>query len=127
MTENLPKYGEPTDWHTVDSVRTPSEPGEPAPWEDAEHIPTASLNDVLNVAREQVLEFAPALPPEIVEAGKCPASYRVAHLMQARNLWNATEPDRSAYGDDGFSIPARPLDWIVRQMLRPKTPIPVAL
>lgn len=124
---DLPEYGAPRDWYTVDTIREPAEGDAAAAWDDAEHIPDSVLNDLLEVARDNVIEFAPVLPAEY-PAGKCPASYRLAHLMQTRNLWNALEVDSSGeFGGDDYTIRPMPLDWIIKQILRPKRAVPVAL
>jgi len=118
--EALPGYGEPVAWHTATTIA--------ADWPDAEDVPAALLNDLLNVARAAVEEFAPVLPAEMVEDGLCPASYRLAHFMQTRNLWNAVEVTPGGdFGDDTYSMRPVPLDWIVKQLLRPKRAVPVAL
>lgn len=121
-------YGEPCDWYTVEAIRTPQGEDDEAVWEDAAHIPGSLLRDLLEVARGQVLAFAPTLPADLAASGKCPAAYRLAHLMQTRNLWNAVEVDPGGgFGDDSYTIRPVPLDWIVKQTLRPRAGIPVAL
>lgn len=126
--ETLPDYGDPCDWYTVESISTPRGDDTVAPWEGAEDIPAHLLNDLLNVARENVLAFAPPLHEDMAAVGKCPAAYRVAHLMQTRNLWNSVEVDSSGgFGGDDYTIRPMPLDWIVKQVLRPKRAVPVAL
>lgn len=49
-------------------------------------------------------------------------SFRTAVLMQTRNVWNASEVDASngQIGDDTFQARPFPLDWMVKQLLRPK-------
>ncbi|MBP1326731.1 hypothetical protein JOF28_001963 [Leucobacter exalbidus] len=130
MPAPQPDYGTPRDWHDVASLRTPpvdTVGDQPAVWEAADHIPDALLGDLLDVARDSVIAFAPVLP-EDYPLGKCPASYRLAHLMQTRNLWNAVEVDSSGgFGDGEYTIRPMPLDWIIKQILRPKTGVPVAL
>lgn len=126
-TAALPAYGEPRDWYTVESIRTPAEGDASADWADSDDVPDALLNDLLEVARDAVLAFAPALPADY-PAGRCPARYRLAHLMQTRNLWNAVGVDSSGdFGGDDYTIRPVPLDWIIKQILRPKTAVPVAL
>lgn len=96
-------------WHTLDSVREE--------WPDAEYIDDVPLWRVLELARTQVLDFAPALvDPDIV-----PDRYRDAQRVQARNIWNAAKvsPDGTV-GTDDFVIRPFPLDWHVKQIIRPK-------
>jgi len=117
--EPIPR-GTPADWYTIDTIRSV--------WGTAEDIPDTLLDELLYVARESVLAFAPPLPPEMEAAGQCPVEYRMAQLMQTRNLWNAVEVDPGGvFGDDTYQIAPKPLDWIVKQMLRPRTAVPVAL
>lgn len=119
-TPALPGYGDPVAWHTADTIA--------ADWADAEDIPASLLNDLLLVAREQIEAFAPELPADMIEQDACPVSYRLAHLMQTRNLWNAVEvTPGGSFGDDSYAMQPVPLDWIVKQILRPKRARPVAL
>jgi hypothetical protein len=101
-------------WHTLDSIR--------AEWPDAEAIGDATLWEMLEVVKEQVLTFAPAL----AEGTPVPANYRLGQRVQVRNLWNATKvaPDGTV-GSDDFVIRPFPLDWHVKAILRPKRGIPV--
>lgn len=104
-------------WHTLDSAREI--------WPDAEHLSDVGLYQLLNIARHQCLEFAPAL----AEGELIPEHYRRAQLMQAANIMNASAVD-PATGEDGgtsFSLKPFPLDWHVKQLLRPSRGIPVAL
>jgi hypothetical protein len=103
-----------SEWHTLDTVRDQ--------WPDAEHIGDASLWEVLDVARHQVLEFAPT----IADGDPVPDRYRLAQRMQARNLWNAARvaPDGGT-GEGDFILRPYPLDWHVKAILRPKRGMPV--
>lgn len=103
-----------TGWHTLASSRTE--------WRDAPDD-DAQLYNLLEVAREQCETYAPALP----DAAPVPTSYKVAQLMQTRNLWNTskTDPASASYGEDGFAIRVYPMDWTVKNILRPKNPVPV--
>lgn len=99
-----------SEWHTLDSAR--------GDWADAEHIGDMALWELLEVARNDVLSFAPALAVDV----PVPVHYRKAQIMQARNILNATGVD-PASGDDGagsFVIRPFPLDWQIKQTLRPK-------
>ncbi len=120
-------YGELVDWYTLTSIRAVDETTQTAPWPEAADIPDGLLTDLLFIARSHVEAYAPALPAD-TEAGRCPVAYRHAQLMQTRNLWNATEVDSGGgFGGDDYTIRPMPLDWIIKQILRPKTAIPVAL
>lgn len=120
-------YAELVGWHTVETIRAnDTETGSPV-WAEAADIPTDLLTDLLFIARDSVVAFAPALP-EDTPSGKCPVAYRHAQFMQTRNLWNATEVDSGGgFGDGEYTIRPMPLDWIIKQILRPKTAVPVAL
>jgi|GEM_PF-2935406 len=100
---------ERTGWHTLASARSG--------WREASASDVA-LYGLLQIARTAVIEYAPALTAEDV----IPISYREAQLLHARNVWNATAPAGSngQIGSDGFAIQPKPLDWHVKQMLRPK-------
>jgi hypothetical protein len=122
-----PDYGDLVEWYTPATIReTDSETGT-APWAEAADIPLPLLTDLLFIARSSIEAYAPALP-EDTPAGACPVTYRHAQLMQTRNLWNATEVDAGGgFGGDDYTIRPMPLDWIIKQIVRPKTAIPVAL
>lgn len=92
-------------WHTIDSARRE---WDGAPKDDAR------LYTLLETARTQCLAYAPATV--II-----PSHYRAAQVLQARNIWNASriDPGASQMNADGFTVTVYPLDWTVRQMLRP--------
>lgn len=100
-------------WHSLDSARDG--------WQDAPSEDDL-LWELLTVARDAVEEFAPKL--EVDE--RVPARYRKGQLMQARNLWNSD--DVSPSGDEGmgsYAVQPRPLDWAVKQVIRPRSAVPV--
>jgi hypothetical protein len=109
---------ERTGWHSLASARAQ---WDGAPYEDAE------LFELLEVAKDQCEEFAPnaetrTWPP----AGVVTANYRKAQLLQARNLWNSSLKDENdSIGGDGFSSRVFPMDWTVKNLLRPKRAVPV--
>lgn len=104
-------------WYLIDQARA-DWPG--APEDDAR------LHDLLEVARGQVLAYAPALVDAEGLPLPVPLRYQQAQLMQARNIWNAyqTDPNANTYGPEGFSVTVYPMDWSVKQMLRPKRAVP---
>jgi hypothetical protein len=89
-------------------------------WVDAEAIEHFTLETLLEVAREQVIAYAPALPADL-DVFEIPTRYAYAQLRQAQNLWNAGRVDAGgSIGDGGdFVMPQRPLDWHVKAILRP--------
>lgn len=104
-----------SEWHTLDTARHE--------WADAEHLPDATLYQLLEDVREQVLDFAPALAVDAT----VPPRYKRGQLMQARNSWNAARVDPATGGDgeETFIIRPFPLDWSIKQVLRPRRGIPV--
>jgi hypothetical protein len=119
-------------WHTISSARRE--------WADAP-LEDAVLYELLSVARGQVEAFAPSLPAPVetpaqfnsgwilmtpIQYPEVPANYRLAQLVQARNVWTATKPDsNTGFGDGDFMpAPSRPLDWHVKNLLRPKSGAP---
>ena len=92
-------------------------------WPDAYSIDdTGTLTVYLEVAKSQVLAYAPAL----TEDALIPEAYAVAQLMQARNIWNASKVSPSGdIGEGSYAVTPHPLDWMVKQLLRPRRGVPV--
>lgn len=105
-----------TGWHTIDTARDEWTVGEAT-------VDDRRLWQLLELAREQVTAFAPAL----AEDAAIPSSYRAGQLMQAQNLYNAgaVDPATGSTGDDQFALRPYPLDWMVKQVLRPARGVPV--
>ena len=119
------------DWYTLQSIR--------AVWRDAPSNDTA-LQECLDTAKVQVLEFdngvtwrrTPSLAtdaggnpvpwPGDYPVGAVPTSLTLAQRSQARNLWNAAkvDPSNGSTGDDTFVVRPFPMDWAVKNMIRPK-------
>lgn len=110
------------EWLTVEEAR---DMWRDAPYDDDE------LNLYLDVAKLQVIEYGPASTAAAIQEDPTTVSdsYRLGQLMQARNLWNAAKMDPNANigADQGFSFQPFPLDWTVKQLIRPKTGKPVIL
>lgn len=106
-----------TTWHDIESARDQ--------WIDAP-LDDDVLEELLDVSVQQVIAYAPALAePAEGEELDVPVNYRRAQLQQARNLWNASKVDPSGgIGGDDFVIRPFPLDWIIRQTLRPRRGVP---
>ena len=96
-----------------------------------------TLAQLLAVSWAQCVAFAPLPAPDpasrfesVLESDEAvetiPVGHREAHFQQARNIWNAskTSPGASEIGPDGFTIAVHPLDWHVKQLLRPRTAVP---
>ena len=95
-------------WYSLDQARED--------WLDAPSS-DGRLFQLLALAQEQVLEFAPAL----VAGAPVPPRYKAGQLDQARNLWNSgkVDPASGAMGDDSFVLRPYPLDWMVKQGCAP--------
>jgi len=105
----------PQTWHDLDSARTD--------WRDAP-ANDMQLQTLLDVAQTQVEAYGPLT---LEEADPVPTNYRLAQLMQTRNLWNANKVDAGSgqIGDDTFAIRPFPMDWVVKNVIRPKRGVPV--
>jgi hypothetical protein len=91
-------------------------------WDDANDLDNGELWALLESARRACIEYAPAID----ESEPLPPTYRQAQLIQARNTWEATRAGGiESVGPEGFSVVRHPLDWQVKQLLRPKSMPPV--
>ena len=92
-------------------------------WVDSRAIDDDVLYELLQIAKHQILEYAPVLD----EDAAIPISYRMAQLSQARNIYNGSIVDASSgdIGSDSFVIRPFPLDWQIKQLLRPRRGVPV--
>lgn len=115
-------------WYTVEEAQIRWGVGAPS---------EARLSELLAVSEQQCIAYAPVPvdltglflgvlegdeePPQVI-----PAGHREAHFVQARNIWNATKvaPGSTTYGPDDMTISLHPLDWHVKQLLRPRTGVP---
>ncbi|MEX1079808.1 MAG: hypothetical protein WED09_11945 [Homoserinimonas sp.] len=107
-----------TTWHDIETARDE--------WVDAP-LDDDALTTLLAVAKQQVLAYAPTLPAvdPPVEPEEIPDNYRYGQLEQAKNLWNAGRVDAGGgVGDDTFVVRPHPLDWIIKQILRPRRAVP---
>ena len=103
-------------WHTADSARAQWADAPPAPLDAGDPDP---LDEALEVAKLEVLAYGPALVDEAVP----PVNYRDAQLRQTINNWNAAyaSPSGDFDGPGGFQLGAFPMDWKVKQLLRPRS------
>jgi hypothetical protein len=92
-------------------------------WIDARTMADAMLYDLLTMAREQVIEYAPVLADGVA----VPLRYRLAQIAQAKNVYNGSLVDAGSgdIGNETFTIRPFPLDWQIKQMLRPRRGTPV--
>lgn len=98
-------------WHTYQTLL--------AEWPEGGSVGQDVLEELLDVAKLQVLAFAPALTDDVV-----PDNYRYAQRLQTMALWNAS---RTAPGEpvDGYQVRVFPMDWQVKNVLRPARGMPV--
>lgn len=90
-------------------------------WVDAPDDPL-DLFLSLESARLACEAFAPALE----EGQPRPLSYTRACLAQARAVWQSDRGTRDGeLGAEGYAVPVYPLDWHVKQLLRPKSGVPI--
>ena len=87
-------------------------------WRDAP--PDEGVLDLYLIAAEvTVLAYAPhdadgyPLPED--------ATLKLAIVMQARNLWNSAKASPAGdFDGSGFGLSTMPLDWQIKQLLRPQ-------
>ncbi|MEV8029637.1 hypothetical protein [Cellulosimicrobium funkei] len=114
MTEPGPEP-EVFGWVTLDEVDGLWPGTDPLP----EEFPTVHLM----AAYEQCVAFLP-------EAEEYPAtpSRKLAQVLQARALMRVQNAgDQSSMGPDGFTVTVFPMDWTVKNLLRPKRGAPNVL
>lgn len=100
----------PFGWHDLDSARVQ--------WVDAMHLEDEQLLEVLTAAQVLCEAYMP-------EGAPVSANIRQAHLLQARDIWNAIKTDGDGgVGPDGFNIPVYSMSRVVKGLLRPKRGVP---
>jgi hypothetical protein len=76
-----------------------------------------TLHMLLESAKVSCIAFAPVL----AEGAGVPVNYRQAQFQQARSSWLAmASTTDSQVGGDEFTVTVFPLDWHVKQLLRPR-------
>jgi len=99
-------------------------------WADVGRIDFPMLKRFLDVARDQVIAYAPRrFRQQVEEHGildvDVPESYALAQFRQAQNLYRASVADTDGQiGDEGFAITVYPLDWHVKNLIRPRRGAP---
>lgn len=98
-------------------------------WADAPENPDV-CNLYLNAAKSACLAYAPAQPAAVLAvvdgylqsiAPPIPDEWRIAQAMQARNTYNAgLAAPGGEFDGGGYGLSAFPLDWQVKQLLRPQ-------
>lgn len=116
------------DWYTTDTIR--------ADWYGAPASDDV-LQQILDASKQQVLAFDHGYNwrqnPANADvdftgdytADEVPSNLLMAQRMQAKNLANASQvdPSNGQSGDDSFVLRPFPLDWVVKQVIRPKSPV----
>lgn len=109
------------EWHDITSARDQ--------WIDAP-LDDDVLEQLLTIACQQVVAYAPKsirVALDTAEPDEIPTNLVVAQLNQARNIWNASKVDTASGAfadDDSFIIRPHPLDWMIKQIIRPRTAVP---
>lgn len=126
-----------------------------AAWKDAPIVNSELLGMLLDIAKEQVIEYAPhgdpaaevrlllerlRYDPTAIDAALTvlgvaptvdtdpPARYVWAQIQQAKHMWNAGRVAPSGeVGADGYSFAPRPLDKDIQRIIRPTAGVPSVL
>lgn len=100
------------EWTQLDVARDPDQGG----WREAQTIGDVKLWRLLQIARIQCESFGRPL----TDPAHPPVNYVEAQLQQAQNIWNAgrVSPAGDTGGED-FAFRPVPLDWHVKNLLRP--------
>lgn len=62
----------------------------------------------------------------VATSAKVPESWRQAQAFQARALWRSGQAGGSdQIGGDGLTVTVFPMDWSIKNLLRPKKGLPV--
>lgn len=111
------------DWHDPETLRDE--------WSDAEQLSDELLVELLEIAQVQVMAYARKSDRDAYEAATAeepydvPVSLRKAQRRHAENIWNATTANPAGGSGDGdFIIKPHPIDWHVKQLIRPKGAVP---
>lgn len=93
-------------------------------WREARTMHESELDELLAVAREECEEFA--YPEDVADPSNIPARVALAHRLHAQAIWNSQKT--SGRDDDvtlsGQSVTVYPMDWQVKNHLRPKRGVP---
>ncbi len=90
-------------------------------WADAANLEPDVLTLLLDSAYEDCVEFLPCLPEGEDYADMATPSRMLAQAYQAKSRYNALlAGNDGAVGPEGNSLTLFPLDWQVKQLLRPK-------
>lgn len=99
-------------------------------WPQAADLTHDELDPLLASARVQCEAYAPSLYVTLEDGTTAlqspPPNYQHAQILQARALYRAMiAGDRDGIGADGYTVTVFPMDWTVKNLLRPKKGRPV--
>lgn len=111
-------------WHDIESARD-------SDWSDAPDDDDV-LEELLEIAQDAVVRYMPRVErlayEEALDAEDpwdVPARLRKAQLMHAKNIYTSDVVDTGGgIGDGEFQIKPHPLDWHVKQLIRPRRAVP---
>ena len=87
-------------------------------WPEAVDIDEVILDRLFTASNDLCRAYAPLLP----DGSVIPESWLLAEIFQARDIWSKVESgNRDEYGADGFRVSVTHLDYMARNLLRPKT------
>lgn len=106
-------------------------------WPDAARLSDSALAMYIGAAEIQCAAYAPPVTVSDPFDGTydggtfedeeprqvLPPNYQLAVVYQARNIYNAGKASATGSGDfdgSGYNVTAYPLDWHVKQLLRPE-------
>lgn len=97
-------------------------------WPDGDLVDPDTMDLYLAAAKAECLAFAPEPPALIVQDGfvvpaanAVPDEWVIAQVLHARNKYNAGAVGPTGATDgSGYGLTAFPLDWQVKQLLRPQ-------
>jgi hypothetical protein len=105
-----------TTWYTFNDAKLV--------WAD---IPTADGQELLDLAKEQIVEYATDAPYEDWEqpAEGIPVRWRRAQLLHARAVYTAIQSSpQDTMGGEQQSVRVYPLGWQIRSLIHPPRHIP---
>lgn len=107
-----------SEWHTLATARD-EWPGAKA------SISDVKLHRLLELAKRDCLTWGPELVDALGATLPVPVEWQEAQLKQARNILNAAQASTGQVDPDMSSYEPRPMDWWVKQIIRPDSGRPV--
>jgi len=93
-------------------------------WADAAHLDPDVLTLLLESAHSDCVAYLPDGADDTAEED-VPANWKIAEVSQARARYTALlSGNENQVGADGQTVTVFPLDWQVKQLLRPKRGAP---